>query len=209
MSGCFTLRRDPRRTYDVLAFVETTTAVRPTETRRRVHSPELEMAPAPTNLELAGTGDVPEGWDWSESQRVHAHQVALSDERAPSGERSVRIARASAPWYWGEGRLEQTFSAEPWCGKPLRFSGAVRAEVEGPGAGAQIYIEVRPTAPEEAVWVMPAAAMVMIDRPVRLPHWSRYTVEIDVPETAYSIVIGLALAGNGAAWFSDLALTSG
>jgi hypothetical protein len=105
--------------------------------------------------------------------------------------------------------LEQTFSAEPWRGKPLRFSGAVRAEVKGPGTGAQIYIEVRPKASEEAAWVMPAAAIAMIERPVRSLHWTRYSVEIDVPDAAHSIVIGLALAGNGAAWFGDLELTSG
>ncbi len=54
--------------------------------------------------------------------------IALTEE--PSGRRTVRIARASAPWRWGEGRLEQKLSAEAWRGKLLRFSGAVRAEVE-------------------------------------------------------------------------------
>ena len=51
--------------------------------------------------------------------------------------------------------------------------------------------------------------MAMIDRPVRSANWSRYTVEIDVPVAAHSILIGLALAGNGSAWFGDLELTSG
>jgi hypothetical protein len=55
---------------------------------------------------------------------------------------------------------------------------------------------------------MPAAAIGMVDRPVRSPHWRRYAVEVDVPEQAHSIVIGLALAGNGASWFGDLELTS-
>jgi hypothetical protein len=56
---------------------------------------------------------------------------------------------------------------------------------------------------------MPATAMAMIDRPVRSPHWARYAVEIDVPETAASIVIGLVLTGNGVGWFGDLELGSG
>jgi hypothetical protein len=36
--------------------------------------------------------------------------------------------------------LEQTICAEAWRGKRIRFR-AVRAEVEGPGNGAQLYIE--------------------------------------------------------------------
>jgi len=201
---------DPRRAYDVLAFVETTTAARATEAGRRSHSPKRELAPAATNLELGGGGEVPEGWDWSGSRRAHAHRVTLTEERSPLGRRTVRIARASAPWRWGEGRLEQKLSAEAWRGKRLRFGGAVRAEVQGPGTGAQLYVEVRPKPPEGvAAWMMPAAAMDMVDRPVRSPHWGRYAVEIDVPEAAHAIFIGLALAGNGAGWFGDLELESG
>jgi erythromycin esterase len=197
---------DPRRVYDVLAFVETTTAARATEAGRRSYLPTRDPPPAPINLELAGVGDVPEGWHWSGSRRPHAYRLALADEPSPSGGRSVRIARASAPWRWGEVRLEQIFCAEPWRGKRLRFCGAVRAEVQGTGTGAQLYVEVRPKPPEGAPWIMPAAVMDMVDRLVRSPRWRRYAVEIDVPDAAPSIVIGLALAGDGAAWFGDLEL---
>lgn len=199
---------DPRRAYDVLAFVETTTAARPNEAGRRPRSLKREPAAHAANLELAGGGDVPEGWYWSASRPVHAHAVALSDEVSPAGGRSVRIARASAPWRWGEGRLEQMFEAQAWRGKRLRFGAAARAEVQGPGAGAQIYAEVRPKPPEGVPWIMPATAAAMIEQPVRSPQWQRYAVEIDVPEDAHSIVIGLALAGNGAAWFADIELAS-
>jgi hypothetical protein len=42
----------------------------------------------------------------------------------------------------GEGWLQQTFAAEAWRGKPLRFSSAVRADAEGLGTtGAQLYID--------------------------------------------------------------------
>ena len=56
--------------------------------------------------------------------------------------------------------------------------------------------------------MMPAAAIAMVQRPVRAPRWARYSAQIDVQEDAQSIVIGLALAGNGAAWFGDLELES-
>ena len=53
---------------------------------------------------------------------------------------------------------------------------------------------------------MPASALAMTEPPVRCTHWKTYAVEIAVPDDAHTIVIGLALAGNGAAWFGDLAL---
>jgi hypothetical protein len=71
---------------------------------------------------------------------------------------------------------------------------------------AHVYIEVRAKAPHGTVWMMPAGAMGMLDEPVRSPQWTRYAVEADVPDTADTITIGMALAGNGAGWFSDLEL---
>ncbi len=197
---------DPRPLYDVLAFVETTTAARPNAAGRRTRSPDRQPASAATNLELAGSGDVPDGWDWSAGQQVHAHRLVLSDGPSPSGGRSLRIARRSAPWRWGQGRLEQTFSAEAWRGKRLRFSAAMCAEAEGPGTAAHLYIEVRPKQPKDMPWTMPASALAMTQPPVRCTHWKTYAVELLIADDAHTIVIGLALAGTGAAWFADLKL---
>jgi hypothetical protein len=116
------------------------------------------------------------------------------------------IARTSAPWRWGEGNLEQKFSAQQWRGKRLRFSGAVRAEVQDPGTGAQLYIEARPKPREGVAWMMPARAASMIEPPVRLSQWDRYTVGVHVPNSADTITIGMSLLGNGAACFGDLKL---
>jgi erythromycin esterase len=196
---------DPRSFYDVLAFVENTTAARPNAAGRRTRSPERKPASAPTNLELAGSGEVPDGWNWSAARRLHAHQLTLSDGPSPAGGRSLRMARASAPWHWGEGRLEQTFLAEAWRGKRLRFSAALCAETEGAG-GAQLYVEARPKQPEGVLWQMPPSALAMLEPPVRSAHWQTHAVEIDIPEAAHSILIGLAFAGNGTARFADLGL---
>ena len=195
---------DPRRSYDVLAFVETTTAARPTETGRRPPVPRPGAAPAPANLELTGTGDVPEGWTWWTGLR---YRLAPSTEPSPAGGRCVLIARVSAPWRWGQGMLEQTFAAEPWRGKRLRFSATVRAETEARGSGAHVYVEVRPQAEGGSVPWRPAA-FAMVAPAVQSPHWSRYEVALEIPGDAHSITIGLALTGNGAAWFGDLKLAS-
>ncbi|MET0651179.1 MAG: erythromycin esterase family protein [Hyphomicrobiaceae bacterium] len=197
---------DPRALYDVLAFVETTTAARPNAAGRRTRLPDRQPASTATNLDLAGSGDAPDGWDWSAGQHVYAHRLVLSDGPSPSGGRSLRIARQSAPWRWGQGRLEQTFSAEAWRGKRLRFSAAMCAEAEGPGTAAHLYIEVRPKQPEGMAWAMPASALAITEPRVRCTHWKTYAVELLIAEDAQTIVIGLALAGTGAAWFADLKL---
>jgi hypothetical protein len=199
---------DPLRAFDVLAFVETTSAARANASGRRAPEPKREPASAATNLELAGTGDVPGAWIASEIRRAYAHTVTLSNEPSPGGGRTVCIARSSAPWRWGEGRLTQTFAAEDWRGKRLRFGAAVRADVKGPGNGAYLYLETRLKASEGAAWQPPPVRVAMPDRPVCSPRWARYAVDIDIPETADLLVIGLALAGNGAAWFGDIELNA-
>jgi hypothetical protein len=55
---------------------------------------------------------------------------------------------------------------------------------------------------------MPATAMAMVEPSICSPQWGRYAAEIAVPDEAHTILIGMALAGNGAAWFGDLKLES-
>jgi hypothetical protein len=118
----------------------------------------------------------------------------------------VRIARSSAPWRWGEGWLQQTFSAETWRGKRLRFSAAVRADGEGPGTGAQLYVEILPKPPEGTAWPMAPTSVALVGRLLRSPRWERPAIEIDVPQEAQSVVLGFAFTGNGAGVFGDIKL---
>jgi hypothetical protein len=204
----FQFRPDVRAGFDVLAFIETTTAARPNPSGLREMLPRIDPAPEPTNLQLAGTGAVPGGWFVAGSRGAHRHTVAVSDVLSTAGRRAACISRPSAPWRWGEGQLCQTFSAVPWRGRLIRLEASVRTEVEEPGSGAQLFIEIRPEATGRIAWDTPPMRIAILERPVRGWNWDRYGVAVDVPEAAHSITIGLAMAGNGAAWFGDVELKS-
>jgi len=51
---------DPRRESDILAFLECTTAARPTRSGRRPLWSSPELAASPTNLQLSGAGELPD-----------------------------------------------------------------------------------------------------------------------------------------------------
>lgn len=199
---------DPRRSYDVLAFVESTSAARPNAITRPLQPPNREPAQAPANLNFGGSGEVPEGWSAPGLSRRHAHAVTLASEASPSGGRTICIARSSAPWRWGNGELNQTFSAQAWRGKRLRLSAAMRANVSEAGAAAQLYIQLLPKPPDGALWVA-AKRVAMLAQPVRSSQWATRAVEIDVPEDVHAVVVGVVLTGNGACWFGDVSVQSG
>jgi len=191
---------DPRRESDILDFLECTTAARPTRSGRRPLWSSPELAASPTNLQLSGAGELPDFWTSSSSWRMHGHEVALSNARSPGGGRTLRISRTAAPWRWGEGWLTQAFAAEPWRGKRLRLSGAVRTEVHAAGAGGQLYVEVRPEPPAGAIWRLPATHVAMIARPVRSDQWETYQVEVDgrerpIPSASAARWLGMGRRG--------------
>jgi hypothetical protein len=197
---------DPRRAYDVLAFVARTTAARGMPSGRRPSQAERKpLHPEVINLGLDGPEPLPSGWHRPGVSRAHEHRIATSaGEGTASPYRVVQIARTTAPWRWGDGRLEQTFAAKPWCGKRLRFSALMRADARGPQSGAQLYVELRPEAAEDMIGRIPPAQAAMLEGPVRSPEWQRHMVEIDVAEAMHSITIGLAFSGNGSGWFGGL-----
>src|SRR5262249_19670006 len=120
---------DPRDNFEVLLFVETTSAAR----GNRRGAPG-NTAPAanqqPTNPMMAGTGLVPDGWRAIEASYhlapVFPYAAAIAAKAAPSGGRAVQIARPVSPIPWGDGALGQSFPAAPWRDRHLIFSAAMR-----------------------------------------------------------------------------------
>jgi hypothetical protein len=66
----------------------------------------------------------------------------------------------------------------------------------------------KPDGDESNFFVTPLATAASTAQPVQSPHWATFAVEADVPEAADSFMIGLAVTGNGAAWFGDLEFTA-
>ena len=88
----------------------------------------------------------------------------------------------------------------------MRFSAAIRTLAKDVGAGTHLFLRFLPRTDGDAsdFFVTPLATVVSAAQPVQSPQWATFAVEADMPETADSFMIGLAMSGNGVAWFGDL-----
>ena len=92
----------------------------------------------------------------------------------------------------------------------MRFSAATRSATTDVGAGALLFLRFmpKPENEESGFYVTPLATVASGDEPLQSPQWTTLAVEAEVPEAADSVVIGLVMAGNGIAWFGDLAFAA-
>jgi len=186
---------NPRDKYDILLFVDRTTAARGNP---KVSHPEAGSGSngEPTNLMLAGSGAHPDGWRALSYSR-HPYAVTVAEEETPDAGRAVRIARSDNSLVWGDGVLTQTFPVGRWRGQRVVFSAAMRAESSRIGSGAQLVVRFLPKI-GEAVQVVQSGA------PVRSLRWARHAIAADVPANAERIQICLVVTGAAAGWFGDL-----
>ena len=197
----FAVAGDPRESWDVLLFVETTMAARRTRTREHYSSMGIGFHEEPLNLELAGAGPIPNGWRVT-NLSDGSYAVSIADGQLPAGGNAMRIAREPGALPWGDVTLSQFFPAARWRGRRMVFTAAMRAQVPHIGTGAHIVIRVFSDDPsvQPRVAAQPAG-------PVRSSHWAEHSVAIDVPSEAKWIEISLVLAGSGSAWFGGLQLS--
>jgi erythromycin esterase len=188
---------NPRDKYDILLFVERTTASRSNPRVSRVAS-EGDSNAKPTNLELAGSAALPDGWR-AFSYSWHPYSVSVAEEETLEEGRAVSIARSDDTHIWGDGGITQTFPVGEFHGQRLVFSAAMRAEAVRIGAGAQLVVRFLSKS-GDAVQVVQSGA------PVRSPQWMRHSIAADVPRKAEGIQICLVVTGAAAGWFGDLDL---
>jgi erythromycin esterase len=188
---------NPRDKYDVLLFVERTTAARGNPRVSRVASEGSSNA-EPTNLQLAGSAALPDGWGAISYSR-HPYSVSVAEEETPEAGRVVCIARSNDTLIWGDGGITQTFPVGQFRGQRLVFSAAMRAEAARIGTGAQLVVRFLPKN-RDAVQVVQSGA------PVRSSHWMRHSIAADVPRNAERIQICLVVTGAAEGWFGGLDL---
>jgi len=188
---------NPRDKYDILLFVDRTTAAR---ANPKVSHPEPGMGShdEPTNLALAGSGARPDGWRALTFSR-HPYTVMAAEEETPEAGRAVCLARGDDTLSWGDGVLTQTFPVGSWHRQRLVFSAVMRAEAPQIGTGAQLVVRFLGKS-GTAVQVVQSGA------PVRSSHWIRHAIAADVPGKAEQIEICLVTTGAAAGWFGDLDL---
>jgi erythromycin esterase len=188
---------NPRDKYDVLLFVERTNAARGNPRVSRVASGAGSNG-EPTNLQLAGSAALPDGWGAISYSR-HPYSLSVAEDESLEAGRAVRIARSNDTLIWGDGGITQTFPIGHFRGRRLVFSAAMRAEAAQIGTGAQLVVRFLPKS-GDAVQVVQSGA------PVRSSHWMRHSIAADVPRNAERIQICLVVTGAAAGWFGDLDL---
>ena len=93
----------------------------------------------------------------------------------------------------GFGTMMQTFAANDFRSKRVRFSAAVKSE----GIAGWAALWMRVDGPNNEIQSFDN----MSGRPIKgTTAWQRYDVVLDVPGNAYAISIGILLYGKGIAW---------
>ena len=120
----------------------------------------------------------------------------------PGPYRSRRLNRLSdTPRDSSFGTVIQTIDAAPYRGMEIKLEGAVRAEVQGSGNRAQLWLRV--DRPGEQMGFFDN----MQDRPVTSSEWGTYTITGEVAGNAEEVAFGGFLFGEGKAYFDSFRLS--
>jgi C-terminal processing protease CtpA/Prc len=158
----------------------------------------------PSNLDFeAGTpGQLPTGWTLAPAAQQAGYAARLSDERPRGGKYCAVIARESVTPTRAPGNMFQNLDATPYRGKRVRFRAAVRTELTGFIAQAQLLVRVdRP--PQSNGQPVLGFYDNMNERPINGRDWADYEIIGDVEADAQTIRLGLLITGTGKAWFDD------
>jgi hypothetical protein len=135
------------------------------------------------------------GWHMAGSHPSQ-YEHALADETTYEG-KPVAELRSVVPRTDGFGTLMQTFSAEHFSERRVRFSGALKCE----GVEDRVGLWMRVDGSGNRM----LAFDNMAGRPVGgTTDWEHYEVVLDVSGEALAIALGVLLVGEGEAWISDL-----
>jgi len=139
---------------------------------------------------------IPKGWSVS-GDAPYKYEMGLDPIVTYENRPCVTIKAGADPSEFAA--LCQTFKADAYNGKRLRFSAAVRsADVENRAA---LFMRVGGAGDKMLAFDN------MRDRPITGSNeWAHHAIVLDVAEDAENIVIGILLSLNGQVWMADVHL---
>jgi len=149
------------------------------------------------DFEEGKPGQVPAGWFVPPMLEEQGYRVEVAAEEAVSGEQCARMWYAGAGPATGFGNVIQTFRADGYRGKRVRFRAAVRMDGAGAGRG-QLWLRVDREGNRRGFFEN------MGDRPITSDAWEHYEIMGEVEPDAEWINIGCMLVGTGQVWIDDV-----
>lgn len=159
-------------------------------------------APRPLNLdfEKGEPGKIPQGWTLPPSTSQAGYLGESTTDRPKHGKNCAVLYSTRAVSSGAYGKLEQTIDAAPFRGKLIRFSAAVRTEINQLGSWAGLSLRVDRDKGNRGFFDD------MFNRPIYVSDWGRYEIVGDVATDARSITFGILLQGEGKAWIDNASI---
>ena len=134
---------------------------------------------------------------WNAGQK--GFDFGIDKNEVHAGKVSLRIEKTGPDQTAGQVWL--SFPIEYARGKTLRLSAFVKTEnvIDGSAGLSAVVL-----GPGNAI---PAASDLADRSPKGTTMWHDYAIELHIPKSGTSVMIGLSLSGNGKAWFDDLRIT--
>ncbi len=137
-------------------------------------------------------------WTAIEHGSGNSYTFVVDPENALSIPGSARIRRHGSEPY---GLLQQSISVHPtWHNKTVRLSGSLRG-VDINGAGGALVLRADDGSGQILAW-----NFMQNDRVKGTQDWKRYTIELKIPPSAYSLIVGIMLEDGGTLWADNLAI---
>ncbi|MDO8369701.1 MAG: hypothetical protein Q7S71_03145 [Candidatus Nitrotoga sp.] len=137
-------------------------------------------------------------WAEIEHGSGNSYTFVADPENALSIPTSARIRRHGSEPY---GLLQQSIGVHPsWHNKTARLSGSLRgADING--AGGALVLRADDGSGQILAWNFMQNARVKGTQ-----DWKRYTIELKIPPSAYSLIAGVMLEDGGTLWADNLAI---
>ena len=149
------------------------------------------------NIVLQSKDEIPEGW-FKAGNSPKSYEVSINKNAGKKGENIVHLKSIDKN-VTGFGTLMQSFSAEKYLNKRVRFSASVKSKNVEQWAGLWMRVDGKEN-PRKSL-----GFDNMQNRPIKGDtDWKYYNVVLDVPEEANKINFGILLAGTGEILFSNL-----